>query len=372
MNSRSLVPSGHCVAVSSVRVIVLVLVMVSLASGESKAESAGGHQNVLVMTQNDYLGADLSPIFSATDPAAVAAAAAVVWGEVQGSDIPRRAAKIGDEIAAAQPDLVALQETVQWLLNGSVQFDFLQSILDELDSRGAHYSTIGHPLINLTASLPVAGIGVVTFVDREALLARTDLPSQNLSISNIQAEHFSTIISVPISVPIPGSFLPIPRGWISADVSIRGNTFRFITTQLESINQPIDPTVQVAQAAELLSGPANTTLPVVMAGDFNSNANGMEALDNTPTYDELLAGGLDDIWTEVDGHKIGNTCCQAANLLNFPSELFERIDLVLVNGGIQPVLGRDTGIQNGSRISAPDGRLWPSDHAGLVSMLKIP
>lgn len=64
------------------------------------------------------------------------------------------------------------------------------------------------------------------------------------------------------------------RGWSSIDVQVRGRAFRVINTHLEDRLPPALPDVQLLQAAELLTKPANTTLPVILAGDFNSDANG--------------------------------------------------------------------------------------------------
>jgi hypothetical protein len=43
----------------------------------------------------------------------------------------------------------------------------------------------------------------------------------------------------------------------------------------------------------------------------------------------------------------------------------KRIDLVLVNGNLCPVSGTLTG-------TSPAGRLWPSDHAGVLARIQIP
>jgi endonuclease/exonuclease/phosphatase family metal-dependent hydrolase len=346
-------------------------VFILLVPASIHAQTAGPHQNMRAMTQNLYLGADLSPLFTAGDPAAIFAAAASIWTDVQETDIPARAAKIADKIASAKPDLVGLQEAEQWWFGPTpdslaVQFDFLQSILDELALRGAHYTAAGF-VNNTDVTVPLGQFGpFVRLVDRGALLVRTDLPFLSVPTSGVHTGNFAHFI--PIMTPL--GEVDILRGWISADVTIRGNTFRFITTQLESFNAQ----VQEAQALELISGSgpaANNALPVVMAGDFNSNANGQSGLpDNTATYGDLLAAGFNDLWTEVFRNKIGNTCCQAADLIG-PSQLTERLDLFLVNDKIGPAAVSDVGGHNGDRVSTPDGLLWPSDHDGVITMLKV-
>lgn len=352
--------------VSSICFAVLLAMPISIACVASNVH-ADTHQNIKVMTQNVYFGADLSPIFGAPDPIA---AAAFVWAEVQATDIPGRAAEIGDQIAQAEPALVALQEAARWTgpdsTGATVQYDFLQSILQEITAKGGHYAAI--KVVNdldMTVPIGYAMTGpFVHFTDRDILLARTDLPPQKLSFANIQGGPFNALLMVPTGFGL----ITVPRSWISADVNIGGRAFRIITTHLESFSSA----TQVSQAAELLTGPADTSLPVVMMGDFNSNANGQPNLpDNTPTYQDLLDGGLTDIWNVV-GHKIGNTCCQAGDLLNFPSQLTERLDLVLVKGGVTAASERIFDDHSGDRVSSSAGPLWPSDHGGLVSMLKIP
>ena len=63
---------------------------------------------------------------------------------------------------------------------------------------------------------------------------------------------------------------------------------------LQHILNPILMLVQAAQANEILQGPANTTLPVVLVCDCNSNANG------TGTYGNLITAGFEDAWNQTN------------------------------------------------------------------------
>jgi endonuclease/exonuclease/phosphatase family metal-dependent hydrolase len=112
------------------------------------------------------------------------------------------------------------------------------------------------------------------------------------------------------------------------DVSLGGAAFRFATTHLE-VSQP----VQGAQMNELISSVGGTTLPLVMAGDFNANAD--NSLDPTfATYQAAIDAGFADAWRTARGADPGYTCCQAQNLLNATSSLDQRVDLVLSQGGV--------------------------------------
>jgi hypothetical protein len=64
----------------------------------------------------------------------------------------------------------------------------------------------------------------------------------------------------------------------------------------------------------------------------------------------------------------GDTCCQDADLLNDASDLTSRIDLILYDGAVEPLMGEVVGDEPADRI---DSGLWPSDHAGVVATLRI-
>ena len=70
-------------------------------------------RTVDVMTRNLYLGASLTPIVTALDggdPAQIVGAATRTWGEVQASEPEARMEAVADEIVAARPAAVGLQE----------------------------------------------------------------------------------------------------------------------------------------------------------------------------------------------------------------------------------------------------------------------
>ena len=128
------------------------------------------------------------------------------------------------------------------------------------------------------------------------------------------------------------------------------------------------PAIRVAQAKELLLTAANTSLPVVIAGDFNIPAD--TSLDPSfPGYQAIINAGFTDAWRSKRAPDPGFTCCQAENLLNPTSLLSTRIDLVLFRGA--------SDVADISLIgNLPAGRtasgLWPSDHAGVAATLRLP
>lgn len=348
-------------------VSALAALLISYGSATAAPKSFTPHRVTDVLTYNVYLGTDLTPIFTAIDQTALFAAVGEAWLEVQASNIPSRAAVIADEIASASPALVGLQEVVRWSTGptpeaSDLQFDFLDLILARLAADGVHYAPVAVQ-DNLDASAPTLdqnfNLLFVRLLDRDVMLARTDLRVADLKISNLQQQTFSTVLS--FSTPVLGS-ITIPRGWISTDAKVRGKTFRFITTHLEGFN----PLVQVAQASELIEGPANTSMPVVMTGDFNSDANRGGGPDTTATYPEMIAAGFQDAWSLANPGIAGNTCCQAEKLDNSVSQLYERIDLIMIRSGVGSAMADLSDVEAGA---AP---FWASDHAALKATLQIP
>jgi len=113
-------------------------------------------------------------------------------------------------------------------------------------------------------------------------------------------------------------------------------------------------------AVELLNveGPADTDLPTIVMGDFNLDVDGPFSAD-----DVLVDAGFTDAWTATHPGEPGYTCCQAEFLLNDPSTLSARWDVVLSRNGLLAVDAEIVGEEPADRT--PSG-LWPSDHAGLV------
>jgi endonuclease/exonuclease/phosphatase family metal-dependent hydrolase len=203
----------------------------------------------------------------------------------------------------------------------------------------------------------------IRLTDRDVILARTDLPASQLRLSNIQTANFATNLTVPIGAT--GQLFTNLCGWGAVDVKVRGKTFRFINThlQVESPN-PLANAIQVAQAGELLTGPASTPLPVILVGDFNSRADGT----GTATYSLLLAAGFHDVWSQTHPNELGNTFGHNAELRNTTVNFTQRIDLVLYRGDLRAFDADVVGDELADRTSSG---LWPSDHGGLVATFGI-
>ena len=339
---------------------------------------AGG---MTVMTRNLYLGADLSPLLAAPPPL-VAFVAAETFAKIQATDFPARAEALADEIAATDPHVVGLQEATLYRTQtpGDAAFggttpattvfqDFLAILLDAIRARGLDYR-VAVVQDNADAEAPVftgnGPDGLPTFMDvrltdRDAILVRGDV-----AFSDPERGHY-TVNQVVLAAGRPFVIL---RGWTSVVATLGGHQLRFFNTHLEVQSFAA---VQTAQAVELIGIARAEPLPVLLLGDFNSDADGTQ----TPTYGLLVAAGFRDAWRELNSPGPGFTCCHAPDLRNEQSTLDQRIDLVFIRGGfatrihgpIRTVAATVLGDEPGDRT--PSG-LWPSDHAGVAATLTLP
>ena len=361
MNKRMLKLSGL--------LVIAACVMVLTGLGATDAKAHGRSKDVKVMTMNMYLGADFGPVFASTTPQELLGAVAKIYSDVQLSNIPERAAAQAREISKARPDLVGLQEVSIWRTGPfggpatTVQYDALQLLLDELDRLGLEYTPVAI-LTNFEAEAPSALGFNVGFTDRDVMLARTDHKRSRLKLSNIRAQHFTTLFS--FTNPVLGS-LTVPRGWISVDAkSDDDERFRFITAHLESFSLAI----QEIQASEVVQGPGRTSRTnrqVILAGDFNSDAESNDP-QLSASYRILIDAGFADAWTKENPRKPGFTWpLHGENPFIFLTPT-QRIDLVLYRGTIRVLDAQRVG----HRLSnlTPSG-LRPSDHAAVVATLKL-
>ncbi len=349
-----------------------LLIMLSSASvNAQQGVPFAGDRVVTVMTQNVYNGVDdkLDAVATANSFPDLLQKVAAVYQGYFARNFPERAAAFAAEIEAKRPDLIGLQEAILLRTQSppdgpatpatTVVLDYVQILLNALAARGLHYEVVVQSP-NFDGELPSALGFDVRHTDREVILARADLKTSDLKLSNAQAGNFVTNCTIPNPIVGPTT---IRRGWVAVDVKIRGKSFRLISTHLDFACLPFTSAIQQAQAAEVLSGPAATRLPVVLVGDFNSSGDGTGV-----TYNNLIAAGFADA---ALARGLGGilTCCQAADLRNPVSMLNSRVDFVLFRGAFT-VLGADV-VGDNLADRTPSG-LWPSDHAGVAATLRLP
>jgi hypothetical protein len=132
-----------------------------------------------IMTQNMDEGTDYSALLTAQSQPAFFAAVTQTYDQIAATQPAVRATAMAQEIASAQPDIVALQEA-SIVRTGSpptaVTSDLLSSLLTTLNSLGQHYA----PVIigtELDAAAPSTLGFNVRLTTQDVILARTDLPA---------------------------------------------------------------------------------------------------------------------------------------------------------------------------------------------------
>jgi Endonuclease/Exonuclease/phosphatase family len=360
--------------------LLLAGLLLAAAPAQAQETGIGGQRSVDVMQVNLYIGAGLHPIVALdpTDPDYLTKLVNAVTGvfyEIVASQPDVRLAGVANAIVARMPDIVTVEEATllcnqspgDLIVGGNspatnVVFDYVQVLVDALAARGAQYAVVSTsdewnvemPMFNLQTGT----IDDLRQTDREAILVRTGLPPGQFRASHPQNGHFTNVIV------FPSIGLSFTRGWCSADVSIRGRDFRCICAHLE---EETAPQVQALQAQELLNGPANVNLPVMIVGDFNADPYGR---DGSFAYDLFAAAGFSDAWARLHPANLtgGLTWGHDEYLANPFVQFNRRIDLVFYRGAnFVPTLANvvDMGLD---RTQPP---LWASDHAAISAEFRL-
>ena len=381
----------------------------------------GDHNEIKVMSQNQYLGADLAPLLTANSDQ-FNDVLVTILKKVAASRFHDRAQRQAAQIAKERPHVVALQEAwrleCQDLINPPVQghgcsdpaiksafVDQLQETRLALKAQGLKYRVVA-TVENLDVSLiqipsfppgiPFLINGfpaVLKTIDRDVILVRHGLSSRPVDYSlvcptkvSVNGCNYQSLITAKIPSNAPNEFiaLPIKRGFVAADVKVGKKVYRVVNTHLElrepDPTQPLSRFYQAAQATELIKTLQATTprgKSLILLGDMNSSPEDKEIVglpapfENgiTPPYLQFVAAGYTDGWTLRHRVTPGYTCCQAEDLLNKQSVLYERIDYIFSK---QDTWGENVhlvGISQSDKTLPPAARLWPSDHAGLVGEL---
>ena len=122
----------------------------------------------------------------------------------------------------------------------------------------------------------------------------------------------------------------------------------------------------------MVNGPGNTDVSLILAGDFNSDAESNDAAAN-PAYSILLSAGFVDTWKQLHSSDPGFTFPLHSEDPFTPFAIPNvRIDLVFSRNGSKGATPFSVDLlgNNQSTDLTPSG-LWPSDHAGLVASIKL-
>src|SRR5512133_3297377 len=189
---------------------VLLAATLAACGSDSKKQSAPPYVDdgkLTLMSRNLCLGADLTAVLSATTPLDLSAATTAAWAQVQGNNFNDRADKIADEIVAAAPDLVGLQEaTLGTIPATDVAYDYLGTLLAKLADRGHPYAQA--KVVELfDVEVPVQlGATDVRITDRLVILA-----VEGLAVTNVRGAAYSD--ANLLSISLLGHPLAVKRGW---------------------------------------------------------------------------------------------------------------------------------------------------------------
>ena len=344
-----------------------------------------------VMTRNIYLGGDvMRPLVAIGAPPDRQAEVFVranseLRAIIDLTNFPLRAQQLAREIARHDPDLIGLQEVALWRrgpLDGSpaesVDYDFLQLLLDALAVRGEHYQ-----VAHVQEESDVSGPAVYDGSLQNVRLTMRDVVLERRHNGVEVLDAFGANYAARIPLELAGQRLEFVRGYNVVDVKAGGREVRFVNTHLESVSSD----VAYAQAAELLAGPAapDNGLPTILVCDCNT-----DPLDTSRKPGETHAhqdpyllitgpGGFFDAWLQFAPAEQGFTSGLSELVNDTPEEAAarfdHRIDFVFdrrTDGSPMPVdhawvVGRDPDERTPPTAI---GRLWPSDHAGVVVRLR--
>ncbi len=344
------------------------------------------------MTRNLYLGADLTPGLEAADADAFVDAAGEIANQVDRTNFPVRAGALASEIKKEKPDLVGMQEVALWrtapvdfgaALNNEpvatdVEYDFLELLLDRLNKgKGKDYKpVVEKPEFDFEAPVndqgPPGGVGQA---DHNARLTMRDviLARDGVKTSKPKSGTFGTLLRELVGGLVP---VDVTRGWTAVDAKVRGTKLHFVNTHFEAFDSTASNgtnqgtslgrgEIRAAQASELVAsgGPADSKKPVILLGDLNSDDNTVEDNGDRNAYGAVTAGGF----TERSTANPLSCCLDDPNLVAGSLADFDhQVDHVLTDTPKQFKFSK--GSVTGR---APVNGLWPSDHNGVTSVLKV-
>jgi endonuclease/exonuclease/phosphatase family metal-dependent hydrolase len=390
----------------------------AIAASLLGAASLASAVDIDVMTQNQYFGTSFAPVLSAAtaqpfDPAAFNAAVVSALSKIAASRPAERVKMHAANIAQRNPDVVGLQEVHKFVCmpitpqvagqgceHPSLKAAFTDHLADTvlaLKGRYVEVASVTNLRIDLPQGIPFSTDGVswamVGLADRDAILVRADVSAKVVDLPALigcressprdQGCNYDNGGFGPPTFALPtGQTIAVERGYLAVDAKVRGRDYRVFNTHVEERLLvgllPETRLLQVFQAAELLGAAMNAIPPegeLIVMGDFNSDPADplIEFGGSTyPTpYMIFASGGFTDTWTMRPQPGSGFSCCQAEDLSNRTSALFERIDLIwsLRRPG-RVVDMKLLGNTMGDKTRPPgNGGLWPSDHAFVAAKL---
>lgn len=356
--------------------IRLPMLALALAVAVAPAAEAQGKKkkrklpNVTAMSRNIYLGGDIFRPIGAVDKADFERKTGELWDIVQDTNFPVRARLIAKEIKRTKPDFIGLQEVSTWRRGPKdnpapateVVYNFERILRRALRREGLRY-VVGRRQSEADIEGPVSQGYDIRLTMYDVILVKK---RKGLRVTGRDSGRYEA----DIGVPTPVGELTSRRGWASVDATVDGRRLRFVTTHLESVNLL---EVRERQATELVSGdgPLRTRRPTILVGDMNSDPQSRGGAPQA-AYDTITGFGMRDSWATLHPSRDGLTFGFSETLTDVTTAAFDkRIDYVFSRGRkLRPLRSRIVGTQQGNRGPAPL-RLWPADHAGVVTAYKL-
>jgi endonuclease/exonuclease/phosphatase family metal-dependent hydrolase len=335
------------------------LVSVALAATALVAVAAPSTQaakkkttNVTFMSRNLFLGADLIPLATAKKGDEFEHAAGTLLNSVKATDPEGRMKLIAGEIAKAKPDLVGLQEVTLWKTGpkndpapaSTVVIDYLASIKRELNARGAKYRVVADQR-TLSLEGPTDQNVDLRFTDGNVVLAR-----KGVKVSKSKSSDFKNQLQIPTQQL---GTVSVNRSFNQLNASVRGAKLHLVNAHLEAYS----PEFRLKQAKELVAGPLKSKLPTVLVGDLNSGPK-LEKPEDRPPYAAIAKAGFKEARTSKP------QCCFNDDLTSGTWDHI--VDHIMAKPRLKVVRSFITGAETTS------GGLHPSDHGGVVSVLRFP
>jgi endonuclease/exonuclease/phosphatase family metal-dependent hydrolase len=337
---------------------------------EFKADEGSGV--VKVMSRNVYIGTDVDLVLEAEDIESVPMLVQIAYQLLQSTDFSSRAVALAEEISKTRPHLIGLQEMSKFYIQspGDMAYggmtpatdlflDFFEILMEAIEAKGLDYkmaavvknSNVELPMITGADSLGNYTFDDIRIEDHDVILVRSDV-----NYSNPVAVNYDSMLVVDPSIG-----LVIPRGYVKVNAQVGQISLVFANTHIEAAP---DIDLRMAQVTQLLDAFNDETLPVIIVGDFNSQAT------TGTTYQFVISEGYNDVWIDntLTYNANGYTFGHSSNLKNSEPSLFERIDFIFAGPQGNPVVGEGFVLGDEKRDMTTSG-LWPSDHAGVVTKL---
>jgi endonuclease/exonuclease/phosphatase family metal-dependent hydrolase len=334
----------------------LALASTALVAGLAPpaASAAAKPPKITVMSRNLFLGADLIPLVPAKPGAEFEHAAGQVFAQVESTEAEARMKLVAGEIASAKPDLVGLQEVTLWRTgpkddpapSTDVQIDYLASLMSALKASGASYRVVADQR-TLDLEGPTDRGFDIRFTDGNVILAR-----KGVKVSHSRSADFKSQLKIPTAAV---GTISVNRSFNQLDAVVGKAKLHFVNAHLEAYS----PEFRLKQAKELVKGPLKQKkIPTVLVGDLNSGPKLPKAEDRPP-YRAIAAAGYKEARTPKFN------CCFNDDLVTGPWDHI--VDHIMTRPKFTVVKSFVTGFTN----KTPGGKA-PSDHGGVVSVLRLP